>query len=78
MSIISKNSMNTHGHLVGGQVLRLLAKVLQYNIRESDLAARYGGEELAAVLPGANLAVCREVAQRVRAGILRLPRGRIS
>ena len=47
-------------------MLRLVAKVLQDSIREGDLAARYGGEELAAVLPGADLATCTEVAERVR------------
>lgn len=61
-----KKFNDTHGHLIGDQVLRLVAKVLQDNIREGDLAARYGGEELAAVLPGAGLAACKEVAERVR------------
>jgi diguanylate cyclase len=61
-----KNFNDTHGHLIGDQVLRLVAKVLQDSLREGDLAARYGGEELTAVLPGANLAVCKEVAERVR------------
>jgi diguanylate cyclase len=61
-----KRFNDKHGHLVGDQVLRLVAKVLQDSIREGDLAARYGGEELAAVLPGADLKVCTEVAERVR------------
>ncbi len=61
-----KKFNDTHGHLIGDQVLRLVAKVLQDSIREGDHAARYGGEELAAVLPGAELTVCHEVAERVR------------
>jgi diguanylate cyclase len=61
-----KKFNDTHGHLIGDQVLRLVAKVLQDNIREDDLAARYGGEELLAVLPGTDLATCKEVAERVR------------
>ena len=61
-----KKFNDTHGHLVGDQVLRLVAKVLQDNIREGDLAARYGGEELAAVLPGIGLVACKDVAERVR------------
>jgi diguanylate cyclase len=61
-----KKFNDTHGHPIGDQVLRLVAKVLQDSIREGDLAARYGGEELAAVLPGADLAVCNDVAERVR------------
>ena len=61
-----KKFNDTHGHLVGDQVLRLVAKVLQDSVREVDMAARYGGEELAAVLPGAGLPACKEVAERVR------------
>ena len=61
-----KNFNDTHGHLIGDQVLRLVAKVLQDSVREGDLAARYGGEELTAVLPGADLETCKSVAERVR------------
>jgi diguanylate cyclase len=61
-----KKFNDTYGHQVGDQVLRLVAKVLQENVRDVDLAARYGGEELIAVLPGANLDVCAGVAERVR------------
>ena len=61
-----KKFNDSYGHQVGDQVLRLVAKVLQDNVRDGDLAARYGGEELIAVLPGANLGVCTEVAERIR------------
>jgi diguanylate cyclase len=61
-----KKFNDTHGHLIGDQVLRLVAKVLKDNVRESDLAARFGGEELCAVLPGTDLAACKEVTERVR------------
>jgi len=54
------------GHGVGDQVLRLMANVLRERVREYDLPARYGGEELIAVLPGANLATCEAVAERIR------------
>ncbi|MFZ0763551.1 GGDEF domain-containing protein [Bradyrhizobium sp.] len=54
------------GHQVGDQVIRLVAKVVQENVRECDLAARYGGEELMAILPGAALDTCFEVAERIR------------
>jgi diguanylate cyclase len=61
-----KKFNDDYGHQVGDQVLRLVAKVLQEGVREVDLAARYGGEELIAVLPGADLKSCSEVAERVR------------
>ena len=43
-----------------------MAKVLRERVREIDLPARYGGEELIAVLPGADLATCAVVAERIR------------
>lgn len=57
------------GHGVGDQVLRLMAKVLREKVREQDLPARYGGEELIAVMPGADLATCAELAERIRHAI---------
>jgi len=60
---------DTYGHQVGDQVLRLVGKVLQESVRECDLAARYGGEELMAILPGASLEACEEVAERVRSRV---------
>jgi len=61
-----KKFNDSFGHQVGDQVLRLVAKILQENVRGQDLAARYGGEELFAVLPGADLDVCAGVAERIR------------
>lgn len=61
-----KKFNDDYGHQVGDQVLRLVAKVLQESVREVDLAARYGGEELIAVLPGTDLAACTTVAERIR------------
>ena len=57
------------GHGVGDQVLRLVATALRERIREIDLPARYGGEEMIVVLPGANLATCTAVAERIRHSI---------
>jgi diguanylate cyclase len=54
---------------VGDQVLRLIAKVLRDKVRTQDLPARYGGEELMAVLPDADLAACTEIAEGIRRAI---------
>lgn len=64
-----KKFNDTFGHGVGDQVLRLVASALRDRVREQDLAARYGGEELIAVLPGADLAVCTVTAERIRRGL---------
>jgi diguanylate cyclase len=57
------------GHGVGDQVLRLMAKVLREQVREIDLPARYGGEELIVVMPDADLAACMSIAERIRRSI---------
>jgi diguanylate cyclase len=57
------------GHSVGDQVLCLIAKVLRERVRDQDLPARYGGEELIAVLPDADLKTCEGVAEAIRKAI---------
>ena len=64
-----KRFNDNFGHSVGDQVLRVMAKVLRERVRDIDLPARYGGEELIAVLPGADLATCAVVAERIRRAI---------
>jgi diguanylate cyclase len=64
-----KKFNDSFGHGVGDQVLRLVSKALQERVREIDLPARYGGEELIAVLPGADLVTCQAVAERIRRAI---------
>lgn len=61
-----KKFNDNFGHGVGDQVLQLMATVLRDKVREGDLPARYGGEELIAVLPKADLAACKRVAERIR------------
>jgi diguanylate cyclase len=64
-----KQVNDNFGHGVGDQVLRLMATALQERVRDCDLPARYGGEELIAVLPGAGLETCQEIAERIRHAI---------
>jgi diguanylate cyclase len=64
-----KHFNDNYGHAVGDQVIRLIASVLRERVRENDLAARYGGEELIGVLPGADLETCHIIAERIRATI---------
>jgi diguanylate cyclase len=64
-----KQFNDNFGHGVGDQVLRLMAGALRERVRDGDMPARYGGEELMAVLPGASLAICEEVAERIRRAV---------
>lgn len=55
------------GHLAGDDCLRRVARALRQVVRaDSDLLARYGGEELACVLPDADADTARAVADRLR------------
>jgi diguanylate cyclase (GGDEF)-like protein len=60
---------DTYGHQQGDLVLREVARVLRETSREIDEPARYGGEELAVVLPGTDLEGAYNLAERVRVGI---------
>lgn len=61
-----KRVNDTHGHAAGDLVLAEVAARAQRALRVEDLLARIGGEELAALLPGASLAAAAEVAERIR------------
>ena len=64
-----KTFNDNFGHGVGDQVLRLVAKAVRDRLRDSDLPARYGGEELIAVLPCADIESCGNVAEAIRRAI---------
>jgi len=63
-----KRFNDTFGHEAGDLVLRALGQFLQTNIRRSDVACRYGGEELLVILPDASLEHSRERAEQLRKG----------
>jgi diguanylate cyclase (GGDEF)-like protein/PAS domain S-box-containing protein len=64
-----KHFNDKHGHDAGDFALSALARAIMKNIRPSDIACRYGGEELAVVLPEATLDCARERAEKLRLAI---------
>lgn len=64
-----KRVNDTHGHAVGDQVLCWLSAQLSALLRPNDLLGRYGGEEFVALLPDADLASAKKIAERMRSNI---------
>jgi diguanylate cyclase (GGDEF)-like protein len=64
-----KHFNDKHGHDAGDFVLSAVARAISNNIRPSDIACRYGGEELAVVLPETNLECARDRAEQMRRAI---------
>jgi diguanylate cyclase (GGDEF)-like protein len=61
-----KRINDRHGHGAGDEVLRVTAARIHASLRPLDTIGRYGGEEFLIVLPDADLATCRLVAERGR------------
>lgn len=61
-----KHVNDTYGHLAGDQVLVDIAQILKNNCRQSDLAGRYGGEELIVLLPETDGPGAITIANRIR------------
>lgn len=60
-----------HGHLVGSHVLMEMAANILSSVRDTDVVARYGGDEFVVVLPESNIEQAAFVAGRVREKIER-------
>jgi len=61
-----KGVNDTYGHAVGDLVLKTIAKVIRGQLREYDIAGRYGGEEFSILLPFTKIEEAQMVAERLR------------
>jgi len=64
-----KQYNDTYGHSAGDDLLSALGGLLKSQIREEDIACRYGGEEFLLILPGSSLQVTRERAEILRQAV---------
>lgn len=64
-----KRFNDTHGHLLGDSILRVVSHTLSSNLKDSDLVARYGGEEFIIILLKTPRNEALLVAERLRGKI---------
>jgi diguanylate cyclase (GGDEF)-like protein/PAS domain S-box-containing protein len=64
-----KEFNDQYGHQVGDDCLRAVSQAVAGTVRASDIAARYGGEEIAAILPSTNTTGAVELAEKVRSAV---------
>lgn len=64
-----KKINDAHGHIIGDEILLLVARVLAGAFRSSDLVYRYGGEEFVAIISAENEAIARNIFERVRLAV---------
>jgi diguanylate cyclase (GGDEF)-like protein len=61
-----KQINDTYGHQIGDDVLKNLGKLIPETLRENDIVARYGGEEIFAILPNTSDSDAIIAAERLR------------
>ena len=66
-----KQINDSHGHLVGDEVLRHIATVLRETLRGNDSVVRFGGEEFVLLLPGINVEEAQSVVSRLQRELTR-------
>lgn len=66
-----KRYNDTYGHTEGDKVLETLGRLLRSAVRPADSPCRYGGDEFAILLPGADAEASREVCRRISEALAR-------
>lgn len=67
-----KHYNDTYGHIVGDNVLNMVAGVLKSNARDTDAVGRWGGEEFGLLMPGVDIEEAQKIARRIQRAIARL------
>jgi len=73
-----KRVNDRHGHAIGDEVLRSVARLFTANTRATDLVARMGGEEFLIVLTGTPPAAALDICERIRLAVANHPWERIA
>lgn len=68
-----KQVNDTHGHLAGDEVLRVMARRLSQSLRSADVLGRYGGEEFLVILPETPVDAAAILGERLRHTVQVLP-----
>jgi diguanylate cyclase (GGDEF)-like protein/PAS domain S-box-containing protein len=70
-----KEFNDLYGHQAGDDCLRAVASAVTGAVRETDIVARYGGEEIAVILPSTDIEGAAKLAERIRSDVelLRFP-----
>lgn len=64
-----KSINDDFGHPAGDSLLQGLARIIQRECRQTDLACRYGGEEFIVIMPGTDADEATVLAERIRVGV---------
>lgn len=64
-----KSINDTYGHMVGDRVLRDISRILTANLRPTDLAGRYGGDEFGVIFPDTGHAQAAQILERLRVAV---------
>lgn len=62
---------DTYGHDVGDEAIKMIAQTLKENIRSSDIAVRYGGEEFMILLYDCEEKYVAQIAEKIRISLLK-------
>ncbi|WP_150268616.1 sensor domain-containing diguanylate cyclase [Paenibacillus tepidiphilus] len=65
-----KTVNDTYGHQRGDKILKQVSEIIKSSIRQGDIAARWGGEELAVYLPQLGVQQAVNVAERIRKRVM--------